>query len=98
MAHPDGALRTKGFDRVHYPDGSSIDLKSGSARQVAAALEDLVVRGIWLEGVYGEAEFVVLARVEALTEWTPHALATADVDGALYKEQERSQELTGEED
>ena len=89
-AHPPGSCRAKGYDRVNFTNGV-LDLQPGSARQVANALEDGVVRGIWLTNVYGGPAYVVLAQVESLMVWTPQSMAVSDDDDALYR-------LTGAED
>jgi hypothetical protein len=93
--HPLGSRRARaGFDRVYWPDGH-LDLEPGMAAQLAAAIEDGVLRGIWVTTIYGARLFVVLAKIESIGEFTPASLQLLAEDDALYAEQERERKLTG---
>jgi hypothetical protein len=93
--HPPGSLRARaGFDRVYWSDGW-LDLERGMASQLAAAIEDGVLRGIWVTTIYGARLFAVLSKIESLSEFTPESLRLLAEDDALYAEQERERKLTG---
>jgi hypothetical protein len=94
-SHPPGSLRARtGFDRVYWSDGW-LDLERGMAAQLAAAIEDGVMRGIWVTTIWGARSFVVLSKIESLSEFTPESLRLLAEDDALYAEQERERKLTG---